>query len=110
MKNPHFVSWKPMFHWTDQKIRVHAFYCVIALTLASLLRRELAHKNIHMSIPAIFENLNEIHETALIYPKGTSKDQIVLSEMDQTQQLLFDTLNLGKYQELYNTDSIAVTG
>ena len=110
MKNPHFVSWKPMFHWTDQKIRVHAFYCVIALTLASLLRRELAHKKIHMSIPAIFENLNEIHETALIYLKGTSKDDIVLSEMDETQQLLFDTLNLGKYCVLYNTDSVAVSG
>lgn len=110
MKNPHFVSWRPMFHWTDQKIRVHAFYCVIALTLASLLRRELAHKDIHMSIPAIFENLNEIHESAVIYPKGISEPHIVLNEMDQTQQLLFDALNLGKYQELYNTDSIAVTG
>ena len=110
MKNPHFVSWRPMFHWTDQKIRVHAFYCVIALTLASLLRRELAHKNIHMSIPAIFESLNEIHESALIYPKGASKDHIVLSEMNQTQQTLFEALNLEKYSVLYNTPPVAVTG
>lgn len=109
MKNPHFVSWKPMFHWTDQKIRVHAFYCVIALTLASLLRRELAHKNIRMSIPAILETLNGIYETAVIYPKGTSKDHIVFSEMDKTQQVLFDALNLGKYHELYNTGSTVVS-
>lgn len=27
MKNSHFVSWRPLHHWTDQKIRVHAFYC-----------------------------------------------------------------------------------
>jgi hypothetical protein len=27
MKNPHFLGWSPMFHWTDSKIRVHAFYC-----------------------------------------------------------------------------------
>jgi len=110
MKNPHFVSWKPMFHWTDQKIRVHAFYCVIALTLASLLRRELAHKNIQMSIPAIFENLNKINESAIIYPKGTPKDHIVLSEMNETQQTLFDALNLEKYCVLYNTPPVAVTG
>lgn len=109
MKNPHFVSWRPMFHWTDQKIRVHAFYCVIALTLASLLRRELAHKNIYMSIPAIFESLNEIHESAVIYPKGISKDHIVLSEMDEAQKTLFNTLNLGKYHELYNTGSTIAT-
>ena len=25
MKNPHFLGWSPMFHWTDSKIRVHAF-------------------------------------------------------------------------------------
>ena len=30
MKNPHFLGWSPMFHWTDSKIRVHAFYCVLA--------------------------------------------------------------------------------
>jgi transposase len=30
MKNPHFISWSPMFHWTDHNVRVHAFYCVIA--------------------------------------------------------------------------------
>jgi transposase len=26
MKNPHFLGWSPLFHWTDSKIRVHAFY------------------------------------------------------------------------------------
>jgi hypothetical protein len=33
--------------WTDQKLRVHAFYCVLALTILSLLRRKLAQKGIH---------------------------------------------------------------
>src|SRR6266550_2425282 len=37
MKDPHFLSWEPMFHWTDSKIRIHAFYCVLALILGSLL-------------------------------------------------------------------------
>ncbi len=41
MKHPHFLGWSPMFHWTDIKIRVHAFYCVLALTLTSLLQRAL---------------------------------------------------------------------
>src|SRR5256885_16831999 len=38
MKDPHFLSWEPMFHWTDSKIRIHAFYCVLALILGSLLQ------------------------------------------------------------------------
>ena len=36
MKNPHWVSFSPAFHWTDQKLRVHVFYCVLALLLSSL--------------------------------------------------------------------------
>jgi len=30
MKNQHFLHWQPAFHWTDQKLRVHGFYCVLA--------------------------------------------------------------------------------
>ena len=40
MKDPHFLRWSPIHHWTDQKIRVHAFYCVLALLLSSVLHRE----------------------------------------------------------------------
>jgi transposase len=36
MKDPHAVSFGPMHHWTEQKIRVHVFYCVLALTVAHL--------------------------------------------------------------------------
>jgi hypothetical protein len=39
-KDPHVVSFGPMRHWTDQKIRVHVFYSVLALTIAHLMRRE----------------------------------------------------------------------
>jgi putative ABC transport system ATP-binding protein len=28
-----------MHHWTEQKIRVHVFYCVLALAIAHLMRR-----------------------------------------------------------------------
>ena len=37
MKDPDIVSFSPMFHLTDQKIRVHSFYCVIALMIARLM-------------------------------------------------------------------------
>jgi transposase len=40
LKDPHVVSFSPMWHWTDQKIRVHVSYCVTALALAHLMRRQ----------------------------------------------------------------------
>ena len=42
MKHPSWLHWQPQFHWTDDKTRVHAFLCVLAVTLAHLLRREVA--------------------------------------------------------------------
>ena len=40
MKDPEVVSFSPMFHLTDPKIRVHVAYCVLALTVARLMIRE----------------------------------------------------------------------
>src|ERR1019366_3001534 len=43
LKDPHVVGFSPMFHWTESKIRVHVFYCVLALAVAHLMRRQ-AHQ------------------------------------------------------------------
>ncbi len=40
MKDPKVVSFSPMHHWTDHKIRVHVFYCVLGLAVARLMQRE----------------------------------------------------------------------
>jgi transposase len=100
MKNPHFVSWRPLHHWTDQKIRVHAFYCVLALLLSSLLRRTLAHKGIELSIVKLFETLEGIKEVALIYRDARSKTRPVItySGLSPLQKRLVDALDLTRFQ------------
>jgi transposase len=55
----------PKNHWTDQKIRVHGFFCVMALLLLSLLQRQLAQKGIDLSITRLTRSLTEIEETVL---------------------------------------------
>jgi len=100
MKHPVFVSWKPRFHWTDQKIRVHAFYCVLALAVASLLQRELYRKRLEISIPKMLENLSSINELAIVYPKNqVSGDHVKfqLSQMNRLQKKLYRLLNLEKF-------------
>lgn len=37
LKNPHMLSARPQFHWTDHKLHVHAFVCVMAYLLVTLL-------------------------------------------------------------------------
>ena len=97
MKNPHFVSWRPLFHWTNQKIRVHAFYCVLALLLTALLRRTLAHQNIDLSIPKILETLADLKEIALLYPGAHQKPIITYSRLTPLQHQLVKTLNLQRF-------------
>ena len=98
MKNPHFLHWNPMFHWTDSKIRVHAFYCVLALTLSSVLQREVWHKGEPLSINRLLEELGGIRETLVIYPRRQGQRQnrtaTCLTRMNPLQQRLFSLLEL----------------
>ncbi len=107
MKDPHWVTFSPMFHWTDDKIRVHAFYCVLGLTLAALLERQLAKANIHLSIDRTLEALTNTKEMLVLYPNsdpstgrirpGRPRVERVLSKLNKTQQRLYDTLQLGRF-------------
>jgi len=102
MKNPHFLGWNPRLHWTDQKIRVHAFYCVAALTLVSLLRRELAAKGLSISAENLMEQLNGIRETACVYPQGKGqppKLSYSISRLNKTQKKLYDLLKLARFRQ-----------
>jgi len=101
MKNPHFLGWSPMFHWTDSKIQVHAFYCVLALLLTSLLQRELAQKGEPLSINRMLEELGGIRETLVVYPRRQGQRQAstatCLTRMTELQQRLFSLLSLQRF-------------
>jgi transposase len=102
MKNPHFLGWNPRLHWTDQKIRVHAFYCVVALTLVSLLRRELASKGLNVSTQSLMANLNEIRESIIVYPQAGGKSPKLsysLSRLSKVQKTLSDLLSLDRFRQ-----------
>jgi len=101
MKNPHFLGWSPMVHWTDSKIQVHACYCVLALPLTSLLQRELARQGESLSINCMLEELGAIRETLVVYPRCPGQHQFptatCLTHMNPTQQRLFSLLDLQRY-------------
>jgi transposase len=103
MKNPHFLGWSPMFHWTDSKIRVHAFYCVLALLLTSLLQRTLHGKGIDLSLTRMMEVLRSIQEVLVIYPRQPGqrvpRTATCLSRLEEEeQQRVYEALSLGRYQ------------
>ena len=100
LKDPHVVGFSPMFHWTDPKIRVHVFYCVLALAIAHLMRREAHRAGMNLSVRELLTNLGSIEETVLLYPtgnKGRPRAQRVLTDTDATQKQLYDLFNLETY-------------
>lgn len=100
MKNPHVVSFGPMHHWTDSKIRVHVFYCVLALTIAHLMRREAEHAGLHLSVRELLAALAGIEETVLLYHdggKGRPRARRTLTDADPTQQRLADLFGIDHY-------------
>jgi transposase len=100
LKDPHVVSFSPMHHWTDQKIRVHVFYCVLALTVAHLMRRHTEHAGLHLSVRELLEQLAGIGETVLLYHDGgpgRPRAQRLLTDMTPTQRRLYDLFGLDRY-------------
>jgi len=96
MKDPHVVSFSPMFHWTDQKIRVHVAHCVLALTTARLMVREAAGAGMPMSVRALLSTLGGIEESVMLFrgERGRPRARRMLTEMDPTQRRLYDLFGL----------------
>jgi transposase len=100
LKDPQVVSFSPMHHWTDSKIRVHVFYCVLALAVAHLLRRQAEHADLHLSVRELLAELEGIQETVLLYHdggKGRPRARRMLTQSNPTQQRLADLFDIHRY-------------
>jgi hypothetical protein len=85
----------------DQKLRVHALICVLALMVLSLLHRKLDQAGITLSIARMIERLSGIHEVSVLFPttKGAlPRARTVLSDLDEEQHALFEHLNLARFR------------
>ena len=100
MKDTHVVSFGPMHHWTDSKIRVHVFYCVLALTIAHLMRRQAEQAGLHLSVRELLATLAGIEETVLLYHdgnKGRPRARRMLTDQNDTQQRLAKLFDIDAY-------------
>ena len=100
LKDVKILATTPMFHWTDQKIRVHIFYCVLALATAHLMRRQAAQDGINISVRELLNTLAEIKETTLLYQhnkKGRPRARHILTDTTPTQDRLYNLFNLDRY-------------
>jgi transposase len=98
LKDGDWLGWGPMYHWTDQKIRVHAFYCMLGISLLQYVRRQAVEAWPGLSTEELKEQLRQIQKYTLLYPpqgeKGPNRVATVLSKQSLTQQRLAQVLGL----------------
>ena len=80
---------------------MHMFFCVLALTLCSLLQREVSCRGFHRSVPALLADLVWIREVDVLYPprQDAAEPELrtTLSQMSTEQQSLYEILGLKQY-------------
>ena len=98
IKNPYHLAVTPEFHWTDQKIRVHYFSCILGYLLASLIWREARLKaGFTGTLDTLLDTLNNIRLSTVLEmsgKRGKPKATRMIEEMTEDPTCLMDRLNL----------------
>jgi len=93
LKNPRYLSIRPMYHWNDICIRAHVFCCILGLLLLSLLRKELKERAIMLSYTSLLAHLKDLSVTK-IYASSKEQPLYKMSKMPPTAKKLFTILKL----------------
>ncbi len=98
LKDGDWLGWGPMHHWTDTKIRIHAFYCMLGISLLKSIHKEAQSVWPGLSMEQMLDELRQIQQFVLLYPpqgdKGPPRAATVLAKQTLPQQALIRTLGL----------------
>jgi transposase len=103
MKDTEYLSFVPIRHFTDKHITVHAFYCVLALTLASVLNLEFKRMGYEVSIHQMLKELSDVKQVINYYnieDKKKITKTITFSKSEENFDNIIDNY-INKYN-LYN--------
>jgi hypothetical protein len=63
-----WLGWGPMYPWTDRKIRIHAFYCMLAILLLQHLHKQAQSAWNGISTEQLLEELRQIQAVRSVVP------------------------------------------
>ncbi len=99
MKDRKTGTWWPMFHWTDPMIRVHGFYCSLALLVRALVMMKVRDAGIMLSMSKLHEELTGIREVINVFKKRKKRPptQSVVSKLGEVQKRLFELFEMDQF-------------
>lgn len=98
LKDGDWLGWGPMYHWTDSKIRIHAFYCMLGISLLKYIHKQSQSAWPGLTMEQMLDELRQIQQFVLLYPpqgdKGPRRAAVVRSKQTLPQQQLAKILGL----------------
>jgi len=98
LKDGDWLGWGPMYHWTDTKIHIHAFYCMLGISLLKYIHKQSQSAWPGLTMEQMLDELRQIQQFVLLYPpqgeKGPQRAAVVRSKQTLPQQLLAKMLGL----------------
>jgi transposase len=98
LKDGDWLGWGPMYHWTDSKIRIHAFYCMLGISLLKYIHKQSQSAWPGLTMEQMLDELRQIQQFVLLYPpqgeKGPHRAAVVRSKQTLPQQTLAQMLGL----------------
>lgn len=70
LKDDEHLALRPQYHWTDQKIHVHAFICLLALLLARIVEHQARDLGSQEGLSGILERLGTLRLAMILRPSG----------------------------------------
>jgi len=98
LKDGNWLDWGPMHHWTDSKIRVHGFYCMLGISLMNYLHAQAQKVCPQITVEQLKDELEGITQFVLLYPpqgdKGPYRAATIQNKLTLTQTILAEAIGL----------------
>jgi len=94
-KNPYHNAVRPQYHWTDHKVKVHTFICVIALLLSQVLWKKACDLGFKTSINRLIDDLSAVRRVEIYTVtdmRGRPQKEVQFEEMEPELQRLYEGL------------------
>jgi transposase len=96
LKNPYHLALNPQFHWTDQKIIVHYFGCVLGYQLSAIVWRQAKiGARFRGALDTLLDMLNNIRLGTILEEsktRGRVKATYTLEEMSDEEDVIMEAL------------------
>ncbi len=91
--NKHDLKMRPIYHWTEKRIRSHILICFVAYSLVASVKYKLSKLNIKLSVGSIREELSHL-QSSIVKDIKTGKRFLLPSKMTENQKKIYKAFGL----------------